>query len=264
MNKLLYILSLVSISCTFFASQQNLEKPTLEQLLNTDTIEISLSCKRDCDKRGVNMESWLNIAKATDTLIDKCYIYPDEKDEELFEEVCNTIRYIRNEQRATHAQGINRLLFVAGQTNQIRQEIALNEQSFILINSINDAQTDQLLELCHQAWWAKERTRQELDVILENSLFLVLIDSSNQKIIGFIRAVTDYARFAGIFDVMVDNTYQGKGLGKLLVEKLLEHPIISKVPLIELHCLDDKVDFYQKFGFEVDFGKLVPMRLKRK
>jgi len=253
--KLFYLLPFLSLTL------YGLEKPTLEQLYNTDKIEISFSCYRD--KRHVDMDSWLKIAVATDNLIDKCYTYPDEKDDELFEETFNTIRFIRNERRTNPSQGIHSLLYVAGQTTKTIEEISLDGHDYILTNAIDNAQIDQLLELCHQAWWAKERTAQELDTLLKNSIYFVLIDAETQNIIGFIRAVTDYVRFAGIFDVIVDEHYQGKGLGKLLVESMLQNPKLQNAALIGLYCKDDTVAFYEKCGFEKDFNTIVPMRKKK-
>ncbi len=272
MNKCTRILL---FTATLFSLKSNtgLDKPTDEQLYNTDKIEISLTCHRDIDKNRVNMDSWFKIAKATDELIDKCYAqdelieqcYTDleEKEAELFEEVCAAIRLIRKEQRASYAQGIGRSLYVAGQTTHIMQEVTIGDQTYIIVNALTGAQTEQLLQLCNKQWWAIDRTRENLDTLLENSLYFALIDASNQKVVGFIRAITDYVWFAGIHDVMVDAEYQGKGLGRLLVEKMLAHPKLSTISLIELECLKDKVGFYERFGFESDLGTIVPMRLKK-
>lgn len=239
---------------------QTFEKPTIEQLRNTDTVEISYKCHRDIDK-PVNMENWLNIATTVDTLIDHCYTYPNEKDDELFEEVFDTVRFIRANRSNP---GVYTNLMVAGLTKKEHTSILLNDHEYKLTNNLDDTQIDQLLNLCHQTWWAKDRTHQELETILENSFYLALIDTTTQKVIGFIRAVTDYVRYAGIFDVMVDTEYQGKGLGKLLIDDILHHPKLEKLTLVELHCLDDKVALYEKFGFEKSFDNLVPMRLNRK
>lgn len=242
------------------AHNQAFDKPTIEQLRNTDTVEISYKCQRDTDQ-SVDIENWLKIATAVDTLIDKCYAYSNAKDDELFEEVFDTIRFIR-EKRSN--AGISATLSVSGQTKKEQKKILHNDQEYTLTNNLTDMQIVQLLELCHQTWWAKDRTYQELETILENSLSVALIDTSNQKVVGFIRAVTDYVRYAGIFDVMVQTEYQSMGLGKLLIDAMLNHPKLVTLPFIELHCLDDKVALYKKFGFEKSFGNLVPMRLNRK
>lgn len=259
-KKNIFLMSHIILPTLIGAHNQALDKPTLEQLRNTDTVEISYKCHRDIDK-PVNMENWLKMATAVDTLIDHCYIYPNERDDELFEEVFDTIRFIR-EYRSNF--GIHANLMVASSTKKEQTTVLINDHEYKLTNNLDDIQIDQLLELCHQTWWAKERTRKELETILENSLYVVLIDMNNQKVIGFVRVLTDYVRYAGIFDVMVDIEYQGKGLGKLLLDTILHHPKIEKLPLVELHCLDDKVALYEKFGFEKSFDNLVPMRLHRK
>ncbi len=74
----------------------------------------------------------------------------------------------------------------------------------------------------------------------------------------------DEVRYASIFDVIVDTQYQSKGLGKLLVEKILAHTKLANTPCITLYCLEDKVGFYEKCGFEKNFDNIIPMRLKKK
>ena len=41
---------------------------------------------------------------------------------------------------------------------------------------------------------------------------------------GFSRVVTDYATFAWVCDLIVDNAHRGRGIGKAMLAKLHEHP----------------------------------------
>lgn len=230
-NYSLFLLLLLNASSALFSVQKELDHPTLEQLLNTDKIDISLSFRRDINTNNVNMESWLTMVKATDNLIQKCYACPKDKDSELYEEVCNTIQFIRGE-HYDHGKGVERFLYVSGQTTQTQEDIIINGNKFILLNTLNDNQLDELFSLYNQSD-KKIQSPDELNELLRNSLFFILIDSSNQKIIGFIRAVTDYVRIAMVLDLTINLEYSGNELDKLLVSKILEHPKIKSLPKIE-------------------------------
>lgn len=66
--------------------------------------------------------------------------------------------------------------------------------------------------------------------------------------IGCARAITDFARFAYLSDVYVDPAYRGHGLGRWLVQTMIEHPDIPRVRWV-LHT-NDAHDLYRQFGFE--------------
>lgn len=53
-----------------------------------------------------------------------------------------------------------------------------------------------------------------------------------------------------IEDVVIHSDYQGKGLGKLLIEKLKEISLNEKCYKIILDCSEKKKVFYEKCGFE--------------
>jgi N-acetylglutamate synthase-like GNAT family acetyltransferase len=66
-------------------------------------------------------------------------------------------------------------------------------------------------------------------------------------LIGFGRVLTDYVYRATIWDVIVDKTYQGQGIGTDIVQRILNHPRLKKV---ELFWLCTRMpDFYERFGF---------------
>ncbi|WP_456278786.1 GNAT family N-acetyltransferase [Bacillus sp. AK128] len=70
----------------------------------------------------------------------------------------------------------------------------------------------------------------------------------NGKQVGFARIVTDKAVFSWILDVVVDDHYRGKGLGKWLMECIFDHPEI-KFTAFAL-ATSDAHDFYKKFDFK--------------
>jgi GNAT superfamily N-acetyltransferase len=66
--------------------------------------------------------------------------------------------------------------------------------------------------------------------------------------IGFARAITDYATFAWIADVWIDEQARGQGLGRRMVQWFLDHPDIGGVRRFALTTLDAH-GVYEKLGF---------------
>ena len=77
---------------------------------------------------------------------------------------------------------------------------------------------------------------------------LGLFKDEDGEMIGCARAVTDFARFAYLSDVYVDPAYRGQGLGRWLVQLMIEHPEVPRVRWV-LHT-NDAHGLYQQFGFE--------------
>jgi GNAT superfamily N-acetyltransferase len=61
--------------------------------------------------------------------------------------------------------------------------------------------------------------------------------------------VTDYATFAWLADVYVLEDHRGRGLGKALVEAVVEHPAVAGLPRVVLATLDAH-GLYEQYGFE--------------
>lgn len=66
--------------------------------------------------------------------------------------------------------------------------------------------------------------------------------------IGFARVVTDHATFAYLCDVFVLESHRGRGVSKLLMRTILEHPDLQGV---RRFCLmtRDAHGLYSQFGF---------------
>jgi len=67
------------------------------------------------------------------------------------------------------------------------------------------------------------------------------------EMIGCARAITDFTRFAYLSDVYVEPAHRGHGLGRWLVQTMLEHPDVPKVRWV-LHTRDAH-DLYGQLGF---------------
>ncbi|MEG0774745.1 GNAT family N-acetyltransferase [Clostridium sp.] len=79
----------------------------------------------------------------------------------------------------------------------------------------------------------------------ENS-YTVLFVFDDDKLIGFGRAISDGAYQGCIYDVAVIPEYQGKGIGKVIVEGILK--TIPQCNVL-LYAAPGKELFYEKLGF---------------
>jgi GNAT superfamily N-acetyltransferase len=100
--------------------------------------------------------------------------------------------------------------------------------------------------LSGESYWAKGRPRDQVVRGIENSLPFGVYRDGEQ--VGFARIVTDYATFAWLADVYVLEAHRGHGLGKALVEAVVEHPAVSALPRILLATADAH-RLYEQYGF---------------
>ncbi|KAI9154126.1 hypothetical protein LWI28_021360 [Acer negundo] len=66
------------------------------------------------------------------------------------------------------------------------------------------------------------------------------------------RATSDHAFNATIWDILVDPSYQGQGLGKALVEKIVRALLQRDIGNITLFADSQVVEFYRNLGFQPD------------
>ena len=74
------------------------------------------------------------------------------------------------------------------------------------------------------------------------------VSTENGDLVGCARAITDFARFAYLSDVFIEPEHRGQGLGRWLVQTMLEHPDVPNVRWV-LHT-SDAHGLYRQFGFE--------------
>jgi len=118
---------------------------------------------------------------------------------------------------------------------------------FIVSTDRNRLQIDQIHKfLSEESYWAKERTREQTETAIKNSLPFGMYKGENQ--IGFARVVTDYATFAYLGDVFILEDFRGKGLSKWLMATILEHPDLQGFRRWILATADAH-GLYEQFGF---------------
>lgn len=96
------------------------------------------------------------------------------------------------------------------------------------------------------SYWATGRSMERIRKSIEHSLPFGV--HHNGKMIGFGRIVTDYATFAWIADVFVLPEYRGKGLGKWLMDVMVNHPELQGFRRWVL-ATKDAHSLYERIGF---------------
>ncbi len=108
---------------------------------------------------------------------------------------------------------------------------------------------EQLQELFNlAAFWAKNRTKKDLEIAINNSDPVVTV-WDGEKLIGLSRATSDGVYRATIWDVIIHPDYQGQGLGSKLVKVILSHPLLNRVEKVYLMTTHQQ-KFYQHMGFQ--------------
>ena len=106
------------------------------------------------------------------------------------------------------------------------------------------------LDLVHgfltQCYWAKEIPREVVARSIENSLCFGVYGDGKQ--VGFARVISDRATYAYIGDVFVLESYRGRGLGKWLMECVMQHPWLQGLRRWSL-VTQDAHGLYSQFGF---------------
>ena len=99
------------------------------------------------------------------------------------------------------------------------------------------------------AFWAKNRSINQLKQVLSNSTVVVSVWSKGE-IIGFGRANSDYIFRAVLWDIIVADELRRQGIGKIIVETLLNSKPIAKVEKVYLMTTNSS-NFYSQFGFKI-------------
>ncbi len=99
-----------------------------------------------------------------------------------------------------------------------------------------------------------ERPVEQVKKALENGLFNV-VAVSNGEVIGMGRLVGDGAMYWYLQEIIVLPDYQGKGIGRSIVNRLLDHIESTVVPgtfvEVGLTAVKGKEPFYEKMGFDL-------------
>ena len=118
--------------------------------------------------------------------------------------------------------------------------------NFLISTDDDRLDLDAIVSFLARAYWARGRPRERTERALKNSLVFGMYDGARQ--IGLARVVTDYAIFAYLCDVFIHEDYRGRGLGKWLIETVMNHPDLQGLRRWTL-ATRDAHGLYSQFGW---------------
>lgn len=106
---------------------------------------------------------------------------------------------------------------------------------------------DTIYNFLTNSYWAKGRPSWLVKKSIDNSFCFGIF--SDNKQVGFARIVTDYFTFAYLMDVFILEEFRGKGLSKILLKEIFNHPELQNISRWML-ATRDAHGLYSMFGFE--------------
>ena len=116
--------------------------------------------------------------------------------------------------------------------------ILSTDKSRIDINVVHD--------FLSQSYWAEGIPSETVKRSIENSLCFAIYHQ--EMLVGFARAISDFATFAYLADVFVLTEHRGKGLSKWLIQIIVNHPQLQGLRRFTL-ATKDAHGLYAQFGF---------------
>ena len=101
--------------------------------------------------------------------------------------------------------------------------------------------------LSQDAYWSLGIPRERVQRAIEHSLCFAVLDDDGRQV-GFARVITDFSSIAYLADVFVLPSHRGRGLSKLMMQAIREHPDLQQVRRWLLVTRDAQ-GLYQQYGF---------------
>ncbi|HEY9726111.1 MAG TPA: GNAT family N-acetyltransferase [Chroococcales cyanobacterium] len=129
-------------------------------------------------------------------------------------------------------------------------------ESYRVISELNEQQISDLTDLYKNEFWSQNRTQQDVAKMLTASDIVIGLVDECDRLVGFTRVFTDFVYRGVIFDVIVKPSHRDRGLGKKLLDLVVDHPQLRSVEYLTLFCLPEMVPFYERWGFTNEHGGL--------
>ncbi|MEJ2157610.1 MAG: GNAT family N-acetyltransferase [Desulfobacteraceae bacterium] len=101
--------------------------------------------------------------------------------------------------------------------------------------------------LCNRSYWGHGRTMAAVRKSIDHSLCFGVYDKDGH-LAGFARVVTDYTVLAYLMDLFILEDYRNHGLGKMLVEHIVNDDAFKDICFWRLDTKDAH-GLYRKYGF---------------
>ncbi len=136
----------------------------------------------------------------------------------------------------------------------IAVEPRLPQEGVIVLSTLREIDYYELEAICVAVGWSR-RPHRKVKRAVDSSFEVVTMwqhIGSRRRLIGFARATSDHAFNATIWDVVVSPSFQGQGLGKSLMQYLVDRLRSEGLSHITLFADPHVVSFYEGMGFTLD------------
>jgi len=103
--------------------------------------------------------------------------------------------------------------------------------------------------------WDGAPSPEQTALALQHSVFRVSVFDGD-TIVAMARVIGDLGLCYYIKDVIVRPDYQGQGIGRMLIDEILQyiraHGVSGTDIAVELCAMPDKMPFYERFGFRAN------------
>ncbi|TYR80483.1 GNAT family N-acetyltransferase [Priestia megaterium] len=114
-----------------------------------------------------------------------------------------------------------------------------------ILNNLDNVDWSRMKDIYHSVGWEKH------DEVKIKKIFslsnVIAIAYYKGEIVGFGRGVSDGVFNAAIYDVVIEKTYQNKGIGRQIIRNLLDQ--LKDISCVHLVATTGNEEFYRKLGF---------------
>ncbi|WP_284637685.1 GNAT family N-acetyltransferase [Paenibacillus silviterrae] len=128
--------------------------------------------------------------------------------------------------------------------------------AYVISDEKAKLKVETILGFLARSYWADKRVEAAIRRSIETSHCYGVYEGEKQ--IGFARVVTDYATMYYLCDVYVDEAYRGQGIGKRLVDAIVNSEELKG--LSGLLGTRDAHGLYEQYGFAREPEKMMRKR----
>ena len=119
---------------------------------------------------------------------------------------------------------------------------------YTISDNADDMDIDNIHGFLKNAYWSRDIPREVIEKAIANSLVFGVFHATKGQV-GFARMITDTATLAYLADVFILTEHRGKGLSKLLMQAIIDHPELQGLPRMVL-ATRDAHGLYEQYGFK--------------
>ena len=131
--------------------------------------------------------------------------------------------------------------------DSLEKPIELQRGEFLISTDRTRLNLDVIYQFLTSCYWAKGIPREIVARSIEHALCFGIYDGDGAQV-GFARVISDFATIAYLGDVFVLESYRGRGLGKWMMECIVQHPSLQGLRRWIL-LTRDAHQLYSPFGF---------------